>query len=102
MLLGAVAFNAAQGNADVALFETGHVFRRPTGGALQPDERDHVAVAIAGTRRGRPHDADRPVDVYDAIRAVDLAEGDGERMIARLIAAGATTAVSSTFLEEPS
>mgnify|MGYP003335875801 CR=1 FL=1 len=70
-LLGAVAFNAAQGNADVALFETGHVFRRPTGGSVQPDERDHVAVAIAGTRRGRPHDADRPVDVYDAIRAVD-------------------------------
>lgn len=70
-LLGAVAFNAAQGNADVALFETGHVFRRPGDGALQPDERDHVAVAIAGTRSGRPHEADRPVDVYDAIRAVD-------------------------------
>jgi len=70
-LLGAVAFNAAQGNADVALFETGHVFRRPGAGALQPDERDHVAIAIAGTRTGRPHEADRAVDVYDAIRAVD-------------------------------
>jgi nicotinamidase/pyrazinamidase len=40
--------------------------------------------------------------LVDAIRAVDLAEGDGERMIARLIDAGATTAMSSTFLEEPS
>ena len=70
-LLGAVAFNAAQGNADVALFETGHVFRRPVDAVLQPDERDHVAITIAGTRAGRPHEADRPVDVYDAIRAVD-------------------------------
>ena len=70
-LLGAVAFNAAQGNPDVALFETGHIFRRPVGDAIQPDERDHVAGVFAGTRSGRPHDVDRPVDVYDAITAMN-------------------------------
>ena len=69
-LLGAVAFNAAQGNSDVALFETGHIFRRPNGDAILPDERDHVAAVFAGTRSGRPHDVDRLVDVYDAITAM--------------------------------
>ncbi len=76
-LLRAVAGNRAQGLADVALFETGRVFLTPvavppSGGAPLPDEPEHVALAWAGLVRRRPVEDDRPVDVYDAVDAVQV------------------------------
>ncbi len=48
-LLKAVRHNASHRNDGVALFEIGHVFKRPVDpGAELPDERETVAVAIAG------------------------------------------------------
>ncbi|MBA3653384.1 MAG: phenylalanine--tRNA ligase subunit beta, partial [Actinobacteria bacterium] len=47
-LLRSVAFNASFRNPDVALFEVGHVFRRPPQSQPLPDEREHVAVVLAG------------------------------------------------------
>lgn len=48
-MLRAVAFNADRRNGDLGMFEIGHVFRRPTDPAAElPDEREHLAVALAG------------------------------------------------------
>jgi phenylalanyl-tRNA synthetase beta chain len=65
-LLRAVARNRVHGITDVALFETGHVFLAPLDGAVLPDEPQHVALVVAGWRRRRPVEDDRPVDAYDA------------------------------------
>lgn len=89
-LLAAVARNTAYGRPDVALFEMGHVFSAPAAGNLLPDERDHVAVVLAGTVARRPLEADRPVDVHDLTDVVDaLGEGLG---LARLEVAAAEVA----------
>ena len=69
-LLRAVALNAARGNPDVTLFETGTVFFPPEPDALLPIEREHVAAVVAGMVRRAPVEPDRPVDPFDA---VDLA-----------------------------
>lgn len=66
-LLGAVAFNAGHGLADVGLFELGHVFLAPPEGQLLPDEREHLAVVLAGREATEPHAAPRPLDVHDAV-----------------------------------
>jgi phenylalanyl-tRNA synthetase beta chain len=76
-LLGAVAGNKAQGIGDVAVFEIGRVFltatdRRRSGDSPLPDEPEHVALVLAGTVRRRPVEDDRPVDVYDAVDAVQV------------------------------
>ncbi len=48
-LLKAVRHNVNHRNDDIALFEVGHVFQRPTDpDAELPDERESVAVIIAG------------------------------------------------------
>lgn len=65
-LLAACAFNVTRGQLDVALFEIGTVFFVPTGSAVLPEERAHVAALLSGTVRRTPVEADRPVDVYDA------------------------------------
>ncbi|HYL53626.1 MAG TPA: phenylalanine--tRNA ligase subunit beta, partial [Acidimicrobiia bacterium] len=65
-LLRAAAYNAAHGSADVALFETGTVFAPPAEGDRLPAERFHLAFARTHMVRRAPHEADRPVDVYDA------------------------------------
>jgi phenylalanyl-tRNA synthetase beta chain len=65
-LVTAVAFNAARGQPDVALFELGTVFSVPSGAGVLPDERAMVAAVVAGTVARRPVEDDRPVDVYDA------------------------------------
>lgn len=70
-LLKAAAFNAAHGVPDVGLFEMGQVFHAPPPGELLPDEREHVAAILAGTVGRRPHEEDRPVDVYDVVGVVD-------------------------------
>jgi phenylalanyl-tRNA synthetase beta chain len=85
-LLRAVAYNRSHGLADVALFEIGRVFLAPVDGAgrdaattLLPEEPEHVAAVLAGTVRRTPVEADRPVDVHDAVDAL-RAVGDALRL----------------------
>jgi phenylalanyl-tRNA synthetase beta chain len=74
-LLRAAAFNAGHGLPDVGLFEIGHVFLPPPPGQTLPDEREHLAVVMAGTVFRLPHEPDRPVDGHDAVgRLETLAE----------------------------
>jgi len=47
-LLRAVVTNRSHRNADVSLFEIGHVFLPPRAGADLPEEPEHLAVALAG------------------------------------------------------
>lgn len=47
-LLASVAYNATHRNAGVCLFEIGRTFRQPLAGGRLPDEREMVAVALAG------------------------------------------------------
>ena len=69
-LLRGVAFNAAHRNGDVALFEIGHVFRRPPEVQPLPEEHERVAVAIAG---GEGPDAVRVLHtLLDTLRLVDI------------------------------
>lgn len=84
-LLKAVASNAGHGIGDVALFELGHVFGAPPAGALLPDERDHLAVLLAGSVDRAPVEADRPVDVYDAVDVLDALTGALELADVRLV-----------------
>jgi len=70
-LLDAVAFNAGHGQTDLALFEMGHIFGPPRAGQTLPDERDHLAAVLAGALVRRPHEADRPVDVFDLVDVVE-------------------------------
>jgi phenylalanyl-tRNA synthetase beta chain len=69
-LLRAAAANAGQGLPDVALFEVGHIFLPPVDGTLLADERDHLAVVIAGSVLRSPIESDRAVDAYDAVDAL--------------------------------
>ncbi len=47
-LVGAVARNHARRQLRVGLWEIGHVFLPPAEGQVLPDEREHVAVVLAG------------------------------------------------------
>ncbi|HYT38045.1 MAG TPA: phenylalanine--tRNA ligase subunit beta, partial [Acidimicrobiia bacterium] len=66
-LLRAAAFNAGHGLPDVGLFEIGHVFLPPPEGQTLPDEREHLAVVLAGTVFRLPHEPNRPVDGHDVV-----------------------------------
>ena len=46
--LRAVAYNQRRFNPDVSFFEIGHVYRPPPDGRLLPDERELLAVTLAG------------------------------------------------------
>jgi phenylalanyl-tRNA synthetase beta chain len=46
-LLRAVAYNASHRRTGVALFELGHVYRRPAHGQRLPDEREHLSAVLA-------------------------------------------------------
>jgi phenylalanyl-tRNA synthetase beta chain len=70
-LLKSVAFNASHRNPEVALFEVGHVFGMPSPGDPLPDEREWLAVALAGAE-GAPA-AKRLLDVVlDTVHRTDL------------------------------
>ncbi len=62
-LLKAVAYNASHRNDDVSLFEIGHVYGLPLPGEPLPDEREMLAVALAG------RDARAARAVWDEIAA---------------------------------
>jgi phenylalanyl-tRNA synthetase beta chain len=47
-LVKAAALNHARRSTGISLFEIGHVFLPPPAGQLLPDEREHVAVLLAG------------------------------------------------------
>jgi phenylalanyl-tRNA synthetase beta chain len=90
-LLRAVAHNDAHGIADLALFELGHVFLAPPPGQTLPDERDHLALALTGTLRRQPVEADRAVDVYDVVdclRALSQALGIADLRVVAATAPG--------------
>ena len=70
-LLKSAAHNAGHGLTDLALFELGHVFAAPPRKQLLPDERDHLMVLMTGSIRRGPVEPDRPVDVYDAMDALN-------------------------------
>jgi phenylalanyl-tRNA synthetase beta chain len=65
-LLRAVSFNAARGEPNVALFETGTVFAAPAPGNTLPTEQHRVAFARSHEVVRSPHEPNRAVDVYDA------------------------------------
>ena len=71
-LLKAVAFNAGHGLPDVGLFEIGHVFLPPPAGQTLPDEREHLAVVLAGTVFRLPHEPNRPVDGHDVVGRLEV------------------------------
>jgi phenylalanyl-tRNA synthetase beta chain len=74
-LLRAAAYNAAHGEPDVALFETGTVFGSPPAGEQLPRERHHLAFVRAHAVRRAPHEPDRPVDVFDVTAVLDALAG---------------------------
>jgi phenylalanyl-tRNA synthetase beta chain len=47
-LVAAVAHNHARRQLSIGLWEIGHVFLPPPGGQTLPDEREHLAVVLAG------------------------------------------------------
>jgi phenylalanyl-tRNA synthetase beta chain len=65
-LLRSVAFNAAHGEPNVALFEQGTVFAPPRPGEPLPVERRTLAFARSHEAVRAPHEPNRTVDVYDA------------------------------------
>ena len=70
-VLRAVSFNAAHGQPDVALFETGTVFAPAGEGETLPTERLHLAFARSHLVVRTPHEPDRPVALHDLKAVVD-------------------------------
>jgi phenylalanyl-tRNA synthetase beta chain len=68
-LLSAVAYNAGRRQADVHLFEIGHVFRRPPEGQDLPVEWEVASVALAGC------DATQARTVWDVLADGLLLDG---------------------------
>jgi len=86
-------FNRRRGAGSVALFEVGHIFFEPDGGAArggggrrhdtEVDERETVALVLGG-RRGTPWDRPRDFDLFDLKGSVEsLVELLGARLRAR-------------------
>jgi phenylalanyl-tRNA synthetase beta chain len=69
-VLRAIAFNAAHGQPDVALFEIGTVFT-PSEAQTLPTERLHLAFARAHHVVRTPHEPDRPVALHDLSAVID-------------------------------
>ncbi len=69
-LLKAVAYNESHRAEGVSLFEIGNVFGVPVGGAVLPDEREHLAVVLAG------REAPAAVRVWEVLeRTLGLPDG---------------------------
>lgn len=60
-LLKTLAYNESHRNAGVALFEVGHIFRRPVESQPLPDEHEHLAVAVAAA------EAPAAVEAWEAL-----------------------------------
>jgi phenylalanyl-tRNA synthetase beta chain len=70
-LLVAASRNLQRGSRSVALFEVGHVFRVADG----VDEREHLAIVLAGEAGEGLHGGDRPWDALDAKGVIDAVLG---------------------------
>jgi phenylalanyl-tRNA synthetase beta chain len=86
-LLRSVAFNAAHGEPNVALFELGTVFAPPRPGEPLPVERRALAFARSHEVVRVPHEPNRPVDVYHAASAIDALVQELRLADVRLVAA---------------
>jgi phenylalanyl-tRNA synthetase beta chain len=86
-LLRSVAYNAAHGEPNVALFEVGTVFAPPRAGEPLPDERRALAFARSHEAVRVPHEANRAVDVYDATAVVHALGQELRLADVRLVAA---------------
>lgn len=76
-LLKAIRHNVSHRNDGIALFELGHVFRRPMDpDAELPDERETFAVAIAGRDASAAVEAWRTVCDGLAMRGADVANAE--------------------------
>ena len=76
-LLKAVRHNVSHRNEDIALFEIGHVFKRPTDpDAVLPDERESFAVIIAGADATAAVEAWRTVCDGLAVPHADVANAE--------------------------
>lgn len=76
-LLKAVRHNVSHRNDGIALFEIGHVFKRPTDpDAELPDERETVAVAIAGADAAAAVEAWRTVCDGLSVPGADIANAE--------------------------
>jgi phenylalanyl-tRNA synthetase beta chain len=60
-LLRTISYNESHRNTGVALFEIGHVFRRPSEPQPLPDEHENLAVAVAGS------EASAAVEAWEAL-----------------------------------
>ena len=74
-LLPPVAFNAAHGSPDVALFELGHVFAPPDGRRHAAGRTRRTWPLVRAGRSRAPHEPDRDLAPHDAVAVVQaLAE----------------------------
>jgi phenylalanyl-tRNA synthetase beta chain len=88
-LLRAVAYNAAHGRPDVALFELGTAFAPPGTGEVLPRETARLAAARAGRVHRAPHDIDRPVSVADLVAVLEALGSELRLAACRLVATDA-------------
>ena len=88
-MLRAIAYNESHRNEGVALFEIGHVFRVPPSAAPLPDEREHVAVAVAGRDAAAAVEAwaviEEALAVPDARLEADVIAGMHPTRTARIV-----------------
>ena len=73
-ILKALAYNASHRLHGLGVFEVGHVYRRPVDVQPLPDEREHLAVALAG------RDAGAAVEVFSAL--ADALDARDYRLVA--------------------
>lgn len=109
-LLRSLAFNAARRSPDVAFFEIGRVFHRPSADrqaegldALLPDERERLAVALAGGAVPAKHLLDTLVEglrLADVTVEATTAEGLHPGRTATIVCSG--TAVGVVAEVDPS
>jgi phenylalanyl-tRNA synthetase beta chain len=77
-LVGAIAYNWSHRNHGVALFEIGHVFRRPADPSAElPDERELLGAALAG--RDAPEAVHLARALAEVLGFADLRIHNGER-----------------------
>ncbi len=94
-LVKAIGYNASHRRTGVRLFEIGHTYRRPIEGAPLPDEREWLAVALAGVPASAAVGLWREVEAAMSIVGVAVtaaaAAGLHPTRSARLVAADGST-----------
>ena len=71
-VLRTVAFNQSHGSRNLALFEMGRVFARPTQDTTpRPLETQSLAVAMVGSVDERPYASQRDIEFFDLVGVID-------------------------------